>query len=98
MYDFCMDLFDRYPEFFTFFAVLAFLGALTVLFLIALMFYKIIVAVKGPARSPAQAQRDIDRRQDEAIAELSKEAKKALALEHELQSIKDRLGEPREEQ
>ncbi len=97
MYDFCMDLFDRYPEFFTFFAVLAFLGALTVLFLIALMFYKIIVVVKGPARA-LEAQTDIDRRQDEAIAELSKEAKKALALEHELQSIKDRLGEPREEQ
>ncbi len=97
MYEFCMDLFERYPEFFTFFAVLAFLGALTVLFLIALMFYKIIVAVKGPARA-REAQTDIDRRQDEAIAELSKEAKKALALEHELQSIKDRLGEPREEQ
>ena len=97
MYEFCMDLFDRYPEFFTFFAVLAFLGALTVLFLIALMFYKIIVAVKGPARA-REVQTDIDRRQDEAIAELSKEAKKALALEHELQSIKDRLGEPREEQ
>ena len=97
MYDFCMDLFTRYPAFFAFFAALAVFGMLSVLYIIALIFYKIIARARAK-RSPAQAQTDIDRRQDEAIAELSKEAKKALALEHELQSIKDRLGEPREEQ
>ncbi len=96
MYDFCMDLFTRYPAFFAFFAAMAVFGMLAVLYIIALIFYKIISRVRAK-RSPAVSQRDIDRRQDEAIETISKEAKKAIALEHELQAIKDRLGEPKEE-
>ena len=96
MYDFCMDLFTRYPAFFGFFAALAVFGMLSVLYIIALIFYKIIARARAK-RSPAQAQRDIDRRQDEAIESLSKEAKRALSLERELEDIRKRLGEPKEE-
>lgn len=95
MYNFFMDLFERYPGFFTFFAVFWTIGMLAVLFLIAMIFYKIIAGVKRG--DDKRTQRDIDRRQDEAIESISKEAKKALELEDELKSIKKRLGEPKEE-
>ncbi len=94
MYKFFMDLFENYPGFFTFFAVFSAIGLLAVLFIIALVFYKIIAGVKG---DPRAVQSDIDKKQDEAIESLSKETKKALALEKELEEIRERLGAPREE-
>ena len=94
MYKFFMDLFEHYPGFFTFFAIFWVIGLLAVLFLIALLFYKIIASVKG---DPKVAQSDIDKKQDEAIESLTKETKKALALEKELEEIRERLGAPREE-
>ena len=55
MYEFFMDLFERYP------------------------------------------QSDVDREQNEKIEEISKETKKALALQDELDSLRERLGVPKEE-
>ena len=94
MHNFFMDLFERYPGFFTFFAIFWAIGLLAVLYLIALIFYKIIVKAKG---SPKVVQSDIDRKQDEAIESLTKETKKALALEKELAEIRERLGVPKED-
>ncbi len=88
MYDFFMDLFERYPSFFTFFVILCAIGLLAVLYIIALIFYKIIAGVKG---SPKAIQSDIDKKQNEAIESLTKETKKALALEKELAEIRERL-------
>ena len=95
MYSFFMDLFERFQGFFTFFMVLAGLGLLSVLFLIAFVFYRII-AHRVTKRVTRESQGEIDRRQDEAIETISKETKKALALEDELNAIKNRLGEPKE--
>ena len=59
------------------------------------MFYRII-AHRVTKRVTRETQGEIDRRQDEAIETISKETKKALALEDELNAIKNRLGEPKE--
>ncbi|MBQ6660361.1 MAG: hypothetical protein IJM57_02900 [Lachnospiraceae bacterium] len=91
MYKFFMDLFENYPGFFTFFAVFWVIGMLAVLYLIALLFYKIIAGSRGNRKD---SQRAIDKKQDEAIESLSKETKKALALEKELEEIRGRLREP----
>ena len=96
MYEFFMDLFERYPKFFTFFMSLSGFGLLAILFLIALIFYKLIsLAHRG--RPKKRTQSDVDREQNEKIEEISKETKKALALQDELDSLRERLGVPKEE-
>jgi|GEM_PF-2916245 Flagellar motor protein len=87
MYNFFMDLFENYPGFLTFFLIFWAIGVLAVLYLIALFFYKRIAKKHG-----LTAQSDIDRKQDEAIESLSRETKKALALEKELEDIRKRIG------
>lgn len=96
MYGFFMDLFERYPEFFTFFFSLSAFGLLAILFVIALFFYKII-AFAHRGRPKKRTQSDVDREQDEKIEEISKETKRALALQDELDSLRERLGVPKEE-
>ena len=96
MYGFFMDLFERYPKFFTFFLSLSGFGLLAILFVIALIFYKII-ALAHRGRPKKRMQSDVDREQDEKIEEISKETKKALALQSELDSLHERLGVPKEE-
>lgn len=96
MYGFFMDLFERYPKFFTFFLSLSGFGLLAILFVIALIFYKII-ALAHRGRPKKRPQSDVDREQDEKIEEISKETKKALALQSELDSLRERLGVPKEE-
>ena len=65
-------------------------------FLIALIFYKLIsLAHRG--RPKKRTQSDVDREQNEKIEEISKETKKALALQDELDSLRERLGVPKEE-
>lgn len=96
MYNFFMDLFGRYPKFFTFVMALAMLGFLAIVFVIAWVFYKFI-ALFHRGKKVNEELSEVDKRQDEEIERISKETKKALALQKELDSLRERLGAPKEE-
>ena len=96
MYDFCMDMFERYPGFFTFFAVLAIVGILAILYVIALFFY-LCISRKMSKCKTKEEQVDVDQRQDEEIKRLSNETKKALELQQELEYIRDKINLPKDE-
>lgn len=96
MYNFFMDLFGRYPKFFTFIMILAMLGFLAVVFVMAFVFYKFI-SLFNRGKKKEQELSEVDKRQDEEIERISKETKKALALQKELDSLRERVGAPRED-
>lgn len=98
MYSFLMDLFEKFHGFFWVFSVFAMIGLLAILYLIASAWYRLISwKAKRKANQGEAEKSEIDQRQDEAIEAISKETKKALALQKELDDMRERLGMSREE-
>lgn len=97
MYRFFMELFENYHNFFYVFIAFSFVGLLALLYVVSLAWYRFISwRVSRKNGQSGEKKSEIDQRQDEAIAAISKDAKKALELQKELDEMRERLGIPRE--